>query len=274
MKKSVVKLKLGIVGCGVIGGRIALSVSNVLKQAFVITALYDIDLKKSAALSQSLEIRRVVLNSIDEVIAASDVVVECVNTADAGMIIKKALSAGKKVLAMSVGRVFTDKTIFSPVRGNRSDLFLPSGAIAGLDAVKAASLGGIKSLSLTTVKPPEGFKGNMFLEKKGIILDKIQGDTVLFDGGVDEAVKKFPQNINVAAALALASGGAKVRVRIIASPGSSKNSHEIVCIGASGTIRAVTENVPCPDNPKTSYLAVLSGIQVLKQLSSQIKIGT
>jgi aspartate dehydrogenase len=34
------------------------------------------------------------------------------------------------------------------------------------------------------------------------------------------------------------------------------------------------DNIPSPNNPKTSYLAVLSAIECLKSISSNIRIGT
>ncbi len=240
----------------------------------MLTALYDVDLDKTVALASRIKATKAVKHSIDDLIASCDVVAECVNTPGAEGIVRKSLKAGKKVLAMSVGRLFGKNSLFLLARQHRASLVLPSGAIAGLDAIKAARLAGFRSITLTSTKPPAGFKGNAYLNKRRIQIDKITSDKVLFDGGVNEAVSKFPQNINVAAALALSADGAKVRVRIVASPAATRNTHEIFCEGKSGTIRTVTENVPCPDNPKTSYLAVLSGIQALKQLSDQVKIGT
>ena len=98
---------------------------------------------------------------------------------------------------------------------------------------------------------------------------------VIFEGDVDSAVKYFPKNINVAATLALACGAKeKILVRLMTSPEYKTNSHEIEVIGDFGRMVALTDNVVCPDNPKTSYLAVLSAIQTLKQFFSGVKIGT
>ncbi len=274
MKKSASKLRLGVVGCGAIGSRIALSTMKELKGSFLLTALFDIDAHKAVQLSRQLKLNRVVKESVDELLKSSDVVVECVNTEAAEHIIRKALQAQKKVLVMSVGRLFGKNSLFLLTRQQKATLVLPSGAIAGLDAVKAAALAGIKSITLITRKPPSGFQGNAFLIKRGVILNNITSDTILFDGSVKDAVARFPQNINVAASLAFAAEGARVRVKIIASPSLTKNIHEVICEGKGGIIRAITENVPCPDNPKTSYLAVLSGIQALKQLADKVKIGT
>ena len=97
---------------------------------------------------------------------------------------------------------------------------------------------------------------------------------MIFEGNVSEAVAAFPRNINVAATIALASQAKdKMIVRIITSPDYKTNSHEIEAIGEFGKIVTRTENTICPDNPKTSYLAVLSGIQTLQAFCGKIKIG-
>ena len=94
-------------------------------------------------------------------------------------------------------------------------------------------------------------------------------------GDVYEALKHFPQNINVAATLALASKRSDIlRIKIVTSPRYTTNSHEVEVVGDFGRLVTKTENVACPDNPKTSYLAVLSGIQTLKQYCNGILIGT
>jgi aspartate dehydrogenase len=152
---------------------------------------------------------------------------------------------------------------------------VPSGAVAGLDAIKAASQRNISKITLTTRKPTIGFTQNDYITSKRIDLSKIKKETVLFDGNVKEAVLHFPQNINVAAAIALASlAEDKMRIRIITSPEYTLNSHEIEVVGDFGRLLTRTENEVCPDNPKTSYLAVLSAIQTLKQYFQEVKIGT
>lgn len=275
IKRSAGKIKLGIVGCGAIGSRIALSLTQELKDHFMLSALYDIDSLKAAALCRRLKGRgSIVKNSLKDLISSCDVIAECVNTPAADDIIRRSLKARKKTLVMSVGRLFACRDLIPTARRYRASLIVPSGAIAGLDAIKAARLAGLSSVTIISRKPPAGFQGNAFLIKSGVRIELITSDQVLFEGSVKDAVARFPQNINVAAAVALAAEGIRVKVRIIASPSLQRNTHEIICEGKSGSIRTITENVPCPDNPKTSYLAVLSAVQALKQLSDDVKIGT
>jgi aspartate dehydrogenase len=154
-------------------------------------------------------------------------------------------------------------------------VYIPSGAISGIDALKAAQLGKIKSVTLTTRKNPRSFRGVKYVQQKGIALDRIKGERLLFSGSAQQAVKYFPQNINVAAILSIAGlGPLKTRIKIIASALVKKNIHEIKIESKAASITTRTENVLHPDNPKTSYLAVLSAIAALRQILGPVKIGT
>jgi aspartate dehydrogenase len=114
-----------------------------------------------------------------------------------------------------------------------------------------------------------------YVLKRNINLEHLKEETEIFSGDVATAVRLFPQNINVAATLSLASQcKEKISVRILASPGYKNNVHEIEVVSASGKIFSRTENVASPDNPKTSFLAALSAIATLRNILGAVKIGT
>ncbi len=269
------RINIGIIGCGAIGSRIAESVKKDMTRQAKVSALYDVDEQRAMALARKLSIKGVVKSSLQEVVDNCDLMVEAVSAANTRSIIRTALLAKKNVLAMSVGRLLNSQSLFDLAKRQGCSILLPSGAICGIDAIKAAAIVGIDSITITTRKPPAGLAGNPYFESKGIRLSKIKKETLVFEGSVDEAVKYFPRNINVAATLALASGVKdKIIVRILTSPKYVSNTHEIEVKGSFGRIWTRTDNVVCPDNPKTSYLAVLSGMQTLRQFCSGIVIGT
>ena len=142
-------------------------------------------------------------------------------------------------------------------------IYLPTGAITGIDTVRASTMGEIESISLITRKPPVSL---------GIELED-DNEKILFDGKASEAVKKFPKNINVSSTLSLASG-IDVDVKIIADPKIDKNTHEIHLKGSFGELITRTSNVSSPDNPKTSMLAAFSAASLLNKLSKTIQIGS
>ncbi len=270
-------LKIGIVGCGAIGSSLAKKISSKYKNKARVAALYDIDRSKAEILSNSLSGNKLlVVHKVERLIKESDLVVEAASAGVSFAIAKKSLSLGRDVLIMSVGGIVGNIGLLSRLaQGKNCRVYVPSGAIAGIDALKASALSGIRKVVLTTYKNPVSFKGVEYIKSKSIDLGKIKKDTVLFSGSAKEAVKLFPQNINVAAVLSIAGiGASNTKVKIVASPKIKNNIHRIEIISGAGKVIAETVNVLHPDNPKTSYLAVLSAEAVLKQILEPVKIGT
>ena len=275
MKPVVQRMKIGIVGCGAIGSRIAQAVNADIKKYSYVSAIYDIDFKKSEQLAKRLRKKGLCKSSLKDLLKDSDLVIEAVNAESTRDIIQSALKLKKHVLAMSVGKLLNALDLFTLAQRQRRFLLIPSGAVAGLDAMKAAGLENITRITLTTRKPLLGFAHLRYFQEKGFDVNQIKGETTIFEGDVATAVKIFPQNINVAATIALASlAMERMVVRVITAPTYKSNSHEIEVIGDFGRMVTCTDNVVCPDNPKTRYLAVLSAIQTLKQFFSYVKIGT
>jgi len=269
------KVRVGILGCGAIGSRIAKSIKTQCDDQAIVAALFDINPAKSENLQKYIVQKNIVKKSYRELLNSCDLIVEAVNAPDTYELVRTALLAKKDVLIMSVGKFIEGESIFKLAQKQGVRILIPSGAIAGIDAIKAASLQRIDSITLTTRKPIYGFADNTYVQEKKINLSQIKKETILFDGNVREAVKCFPQNINVAATIALASNSKdKLRIRISTSPEFKVNSHEIEVVGEFGRLVTKTENVVCPDNPKTSLLAVLSAVRTLKEYFQGVKIGT
>jgi len=271
------KLRIGIVGCGAIGGSLARSIVRDFAGQAELKALYDLAAGRAEELSKDLFLEKsTVVKNLDRLISKSDLIIEAASADDSLRITKRVLRRGKDILVLSVGGLIRGiKELSDMARRSGSKVYIPSGAIAGIDALKAASLKNIKSVTLTTRKNPRSLSGVEYLAKKGIDLAKIKSDRVIFSGAASRAIKLFPKNINVAAILGIAGiGYKKTRVRLIADPKAKRNIHEILIESESARITTRTENLLHPENPKTSYLAVLSGLASLKQILEPIKIGT
>lgn len=253
--------KIGIIGCGTIGASIAEFIQRQLRSKARVVALSDIDSKKADSLSKKIKPHPIVTN-IDNLIKKSDLVIEAAGVSVSAAIARKAVSRKKSVLIMSTGGLLIDPGIIK-----NPNVYIPSGAICGLDGLKAASIGRVKSVSLTTRKPLKGLKGAPYFKEKGIDIDRIKRETVVYDGTAQDAIKHFPKNINVAATLSLYGLGPKrTKVKIITSPKYTKNVHEIEVEGEFGSLFARTENVPSKTNPKTSQLAIYSALAKLKEM--------
>jgi aspartate dehydrogenase len=154
-------------------------------------------------------------------------------------------------------------------------LYVPSGGIAGLDALKAACIAGVDEARITVMKPPAAWKKIEYVESLGVDLDRLTEPRTLFEGPARTGVPLFPANVNIAAVLALAGiGFDRTTLRVVADPGLTHNTHVIEVSGATGRMTVKMENVPAPENPKTAWLACYSALAALKLAKSPIRYGT
>lgn len=270
-------LKIGIVGCGAIGSSLAKAVVNDFSKKAEIAALYDIDKDKARELSKLISrSARLVSADLKSLIDKSELVIEASYAKYSWDISKLVITRGRDIMIMSVGGLLGHfKEINRLSSKFKARVYIPTGAICGIDALKAAGCAKINKVTLTTKKPPRAFFNVPFVIKRKIPLRKMKKETLIFEGSAQEAIKAFPQNINVAATLSMAGIGPRLtRVRIIACPGLTRNIHEIEVDSSAGKIFSRTQNVIHPDNPKTSFLAVLSAEAALKQVLSPVRVGT
>lgn len=269
-------LKIGIVGCGAIGSSLANAIVSDFSDKAQLASLYDIDIENIYRLASKFSNQKLVALNLEDLINRVDLVIEATKADSAFEIAKKTIAAGKDIMIMSVGGIIEHYKELDVLANEKGvSIFIPSGAICGIDGLKAASRSKIHKVTLTTKKPPKAFLGVPYVLKKKIRLDNLNEDAVIFEGNALLAIRAFPQNINVAATLSIAGIGAEnTVVRIVASPNLTKNTHEIEIESDAGKIFIRAENIIHPDNPKTSYLAVLSAMATLKQILEPIKIGT
>jgi len=154
-------------------------------------------------------------------------------------------------------------------------LYVPSGGIGGLDALKAACAAGVEEVTIQVAKPPAAWQGIAYVEAMRVDLDRLREPRTLFEGPVREGVPHFPQNVNIAAVLALAGiGWERTRLKVVADPALTLNTHTIRVSGPTGRFSIVLENVPAPENPKTSWLACYSALAALRAIQSDVRYGT
>ncbi len=263
-------IRVGVIGCGAIGSEIVKYIPNIpsLKASFVC----DIDSNRAERLANSVSPKPKVVD-IQTLILKSDLVVEAASSLCVKEIFPLLIKNKRPALIMSVGGIDSDMLNLAEKEGIK--MCIPSGAIAGLDGLKAGFFGNIKSVLLRTRKPPKGLIGAPYLIKNKIDISHIKEERVVFSGCAKDAIAGFPQNVNVASTLSLAGVGFdRTTVEIVADPNINKNIHEVFIEGDFGKITIRCENLPSPSNPKTSYLAILSCIATLKGIASTAKIGT
>jgi aspartate dehydrogenase len=266
-------LKVGIAGAGAIGQMIAAALDRGDVRAELV-GLTDIDHAQAEKVAGKLTRATPVL-SLDELVSCSDLVVEAARQEALAEIVPKVLDAGKDLMVMSVGGLIGHEEWFRLAEERGRRIYVPSGAIAGLDGLKAACRGRVDLVTLTSRKPVNALRGTKYVVERGIDVDALKTETVIFDGAPEEACKAFPTTSNVAASLRLAVGASvNVRVRVAAVPGGTQNVHEITAQGEFGCLRMVVENVPSASNPRTSALAALSALATLDGLTRSLRVGT
>lgn len=254
-------IKVGILGCGAIANVIT-DFALKGKLGVDLACFYDRDTKRAESIASKVD-GTVALN-LKDMLNLVDLVVEAASPQAVIETVPQILKNGKNVIIMSVGALldleFKNKLERIAIK-NKSRIYTPSGAIVGLDGIKAASVGEITELNLVTRKPPESL---------GISINE---EMVLYEGKASDAVRKFPQNMNVAAALSIACDK-EADVKIIADPSVDHNIHDVHVVGDFGEFKTTTRNMSCTTNPKTSVLAAYSAIKLLKSLNDNLKIGT
>jgi aspartate dehydrogenase len=258
-------LKVGLIGVGAIGQMLAATLDAQPDRAALV-AIADQDRPRAEKFAAQLNSRPPVVE-IEELVRRSDLIIEAASQAALPEIVPQALRAQKDLMVMSVGGLLEHEEWFAEAERQGCRIHVPSGAVAGLDGLRAAAMGRLSLVILTSRKPIAALRGAKYVTERRIDLDRLKEETVLFEGPPEEACRAFPATSNVAASVRLAAGkSAEIRVRVIAVPGGTENVHEIQAVGDFGRFRIVLENVPSPSNPRTSRLAALSALATLEEI--------
>lgn len=262
-------MRVGIVGAGAIGGAIARAVRDGLVDA-ELAGLHDTDPSRLDTLCGETGAPALPLAALA---AECEILIEAAAVAAVEGVVRAAAAAGSDAMVMSIGGLLGRDDLVALARAAGRRIYLPTGAIAGLDGLRAMAVAGLERVTLTTTKPPAGLAGAPHLSE--LDLTALTEPTVVFEGSAADAMRGFPKNVNVAAALSLAGLGPEATtVRVVADPRGEVNRHAIEIVGAAGRLTVTAENVPSPDNPRTSYLAALSAIALLRRLTATLVVGT
>jgi aspartate dehydrogenase len=208
-------------------------------------------------------------------LAIADIVVEAAPASVFAAIAEPAIAAGRILVACSAGALLPRMHLVEKARGTGARIIVPTGALLGLDAVRAAAEGRLDRVTMETRKPPAGLAGAPYLEERGIDMARITAPTCVFRGNARDAAAGFPANVNVAAALALAgTGPERTAVEIWADPTVTRNTHTIRVEASAARFTMTIEGVPSEGNPRTGQLTPLSVLACLRGLTAPLKVGS
>lgn len=262
-------MNIGLIGTGSIGEFLLQKINQDKSlPGSQITAVFDEREKAKMTLPTLLNrYKFTAFDDVDRFLESDvDIVVECANIEVVQSYARRIVQE-KDLLLISIGAL-ADLVLYEHLQETAKKygrkIYLPSGAIGGLDVLKAAKIGGaLQRVSLESRKPAGSLSEQAIAE-----------ETLLFEGSASEAIRQFPQNANVAIILALAGVGIHdTSVKIIADPLAEYNTHTIEAIGDFGKLRVQLENHPSTHNPKTSQLTGFSILAALQSLDKEIQIG-
>lgn len=210
----------------------------------------------------------VTLDSQQDLLAwQADLVVEAAGQRAVHEYVPACLQAGLTVLISSIGAL-ADAQLYAHLIAQAQQgggrIRLPSGAIGALDYLRAASRLPGTQVKYESRKPVKAWQQE--LQQLGHQPDSLDQAITLFSGSADEAAQRYPQNLNVAAALALAGVGMEqTKVEVIADPQVSQNQHILHVSGPAGELSTHIRNHPSPENPKTSMLVAYSLLDAVER---------
>jgi len=265
-------MKVAIAGLGAIGLHLARALDAGVP-GLSLVAVAARDHAKAAANIAGFKAPPLIVPIAD--LGQADIVVEAAPAAVFEEIARAAIGAARIFVPSSVGALLPRMHLVEEARRTGARIVVPTGALLGLDAVRAAAEGEVASVTIETRKPPRGLAGAPYLDEHGIDVGAITTATRVFQGNAFDAAAGFPANVNVAAALALAGiGPERTMVEIWADPGVTRNTHTIRVEAAAARLTMTIENVPSDENPRTGKITPLSVLACLKGLVVTLKVGT
>jgi aspartate dehydrogenase len=274
MLRSSQELRLGIAGLGAIGLALARAIDIGRVPGIRLAAASVRDHDKAR---QATELFRFQPKLVDFVglAEAADIVVECLPSAQFLAVAEPAIEGGRVFMPLSVGMLVNHMHLVDRAAATGARIVVPTGALLGLDAVRAAAEGTIASVKMLTRKPPAGLAGAPLLIQKGISVEGLKEPLQVFSGSAREAIAGFPANVNVAVALSLAGiGPDKTHCEIWADPEVTRNTHTITVKSDASDLTMTIENVPSEENPRTGKITALSALAALRRLTAPLVVGT
>jgi len=266
-------MRVGIVGLGTVGRDLCQAIDRGEVDVQLV-AVNTRDHERARPFLEALQ-HQPPLRSLDELIVCSDLVIEAATQVALETIAPLTLGQGKDLMVLSVGGLLDHHNWMELAARTGSRLYVPSGAIVGLDGVKGAAIGHLTAVTMTTRKPPKALEGAPFIVEHHIDLDSFTVPTLLFEGNAREACRGFPANVNISAALSLAGiGPDRTHIRILVDPKGTRNVHDIEVVGEFGRFSIHLENEPSETNPRTGKLTAFSTLALLKALANPLTIGT
>jgi len=265
---------VAIAGLGTIGLEIAKRLDAKEIDGLSLCAVSARDFDKAAKNIADFENRPSIV-PLEEIADTADIVIECLPPSLFASVASTAIGKGRIFMPLTVGGLLDHMDLVDQARLTGARIIVPTGALLGLDAVRAAAEGEIESVRIVTRKPPDSLIGAPLVTEKNISLEGLDAPIRLFDGPARQAIQGFPANVNVAVALSLAGiGPDKTHIEIWADPAVERNTHTIHVVADSAHFTMTIENIRTEENPRTGRITALSVMAALRRLTAPLVVGS
>jgi aspartate dehydrogenase len=274
MSAGKAKLKLALAGLGAIGLPVARRVDagGIPGLSLVAVSVRDEAKARKAMAQFQSQPRLMAAASLAEV---ADVIVECFPSKHFLDVAEPAIERGRIFMPLSVGALIDHMHLVDRAAATGARIIVPTGALLGLDAVRATAEGKIASATITTRKPPAGLAGAPLLVERGLSVEGLKEPLRVFAGSAREAIAGFPANVNVSVALSLAGiGPDRTQIEIWADPGVTRNTHTVTVRSDSSDLTMTIENLTDTENPRTGRITALSVLAALRRLTAPLVVGS
>jgi len=267
-------LKLAIGGLGAIGMAVARRIDNGAIPGIVLAAVSARDTEKARTKIDGLRTTPALV-ALPELADHADVVLESVPARHFSDIAEATIAKGRILMPLSVGQLLTNTHLVEKAKQTGARIIVPTGALLGLDAVRAVAEGSVDSVRIVTRKPPRGLAGAPHLVRNNISVDGLTAAVKVFEGTARDAIAGFPANVNVAVALSLAGiGPDRTMIEIWADPSVDRNVHTIEVRSDSSDLSMTIANIPTVENPATGKITALSALAALRRLTAPLVVGS
>lgn len=262
-RRDAAALAVGIAGIGNIGTEVARWLAASAPRSLRLAAVAGRDPRATGARLAALGIEAAPV-PLEALAGRCDIVVDCLAPEAAASLLETCIDGGGTVVEINVGVLLLEPQWIERARKAGTQLLVPSGAVAGVDGLRAAAMGHIERVRIRTSKPPAG------LDAAGTTVA-----TRVFAGAAREAVAAWPRNMNISATLALAGiGGERTEVEIWTDPALERNVHEVEIESDSTRLSIRLENLPGASNPRSSAITAHSVCATLAGMVDPVRIGT
>jgi len=265
---------VAIAGLGAIGMKVARTLDQGGIEGMRLTAVSAKDQERAKGRVADFSTPPQV-TSAEDLASHADIVIECAPKAIFETLARSTIEAGRIFVPLSCAQLLEHMDLIDLARETGGRIIVPTGAIIGLDTIRAMAVEVLQEVTLTTRKPPRGLEGAPHLVNNNISVEGLTEAKLVFKGTAREAAIGFPANVNVAAALSLAGiGPDRTTIEVWADPAVDRNHQSVKAVSDSGECEMQIRNIPTEENPRTGRITALSTIACLQRMTAPMVAGT